>query len=302
MTSKKTIATSLLILDPRLQCRDSVPEALIKEYEDLWREKVTFPPVQAFEVDGQLLVVDGFCRVLAAQNVGKSRIEATVTKGTFQDALRAACGANASHGHRRTQADKRKAAGIAIAEFPDETSRVLAAMVGVSHTYIVSLREKDKKLDAIIDQAAAGVVPELTTKPKPKPEKPPTKPDAGIPVPGWKCSDCAGVTQVLTDGGYACSACLCPVGDSVAEPESNPAVEPADPETDLGDEDPFADTNEKPGKEPGPLETFTDPDPEKLGAVHTAWGRFIRACEQANCSHAIKVEIEAMTKKLKGLQ
>jgi hypothetical protein len=283
----KLVTTSLLVLDPRLQCRETVPEGIIREYEEGWKDKVDFPPVQVFEVDGELFVVDGFCRVMAASNIGKSKIPATVTRGTFSDAVRAACGANYAHGLRRTNADKRKAAMIAIAQFPDETTRALAEMCGVSHAYIGNLRDSERKIEKLIDQAAAGEVPELTPDPKPKPEKPPAKPDMGIPVPGWKCSGCAGVNQVLTDGGYACSACLCPVGETAKSVEANQKTD-------------------EPQVEAEPiLETFpnsTDPDPEKMPAVHTAWGRFIRACDAAKCSPVFRIEIESVTKKLRGLQ
>lgn len=285
----KLVTTSLLNLDPRLQCRESVPESIIKEYEEGWKDKVAFPPVQVFEVDGELFVTDGFCRVMAAANIGKSKIPATITKGTFSDAVRAACGANSDHGLRRTNADKRKAALIAIAQFPDETTRGLAEMCGVSHAYIGNLREGEKKIEKLIDQAAAGEVPDLETTPQAKkPKKQTAKADAVISVSGWKCSDCAGKTQVLTDGGYACSACLCPVGESAVE------------------EDDELENTEEPQAEAEPnLETFpsgTDPEPEKMPAVHTAWGRFIRACEDAKCTPVLQAEIVSITNKLRGLQ
>jgi hypothetical protein len=287
----KLVTTSLLNLDPRLQCRESVPESIIKEYEEGWKDKVAFPPVQVFEVDGELFVTDGFCRVMAAANIGKSKIPAAITKGTFSDAVRAACGANYAHGLRRTNADKRKAALIAIAQFPDETTRALAEMCGVSHAYIGNLREGEKKIEKLIDQAAAGEVPDLETEPQPKKPKPQTKVQIGygeVPVSGWKCSDCAGKTQVLTDGGYACSACLLPVGESTVE------------------EDDELENTEEPQAEAEPiLETFpsgTDPEPEKMPAVHTAWGRFIRACEAAKCTPVLQAEIVSITKKLRGLQ
>ena len=284
----KLITTSLLNLDPRLQCRESVPESIIKEYEEGWKDKVDFPPVQVYEVDGELFVTDGFCRVMAAANIGKSKIPATITKGSFSDAVRAACGANYNHGLRRTNADKRKAALIAIAQFPDETTRALAEMCGVSHAYIGNLREGEKKIEKLIDQAAAGEVPDLKPPASTKPKKQTAKADAGIPVLGWKCSDCAGKTQVLTDGGYACSACLLPVGESTVE-----------------EDDELENTEEQQAEAEPILETFpsgADPEPEKMPAVHTAWGRFIRACEAAKCTPVVQAEIVSITKKLRGLQ
>ena len=286
----KLVSTSLLNLDPRLQCRESVPESIVKEYEEGWKDKVPFPPVQVFEVDGELFVTDGFCRVMAAANIGKSKIPATITKGTFSDAVRAACGANYNHGLRRTNADKRKAALIAIAQFPGETTRALAEMCGVSHAYIGGLKDGEKKIEKLIDQAAVGEVPDLETEPQPKKPKKEAK-RILIDAPGWKCSDCGFDKQTLTDGGYACGRCLLPVGESTGEEDDEP------------DE---AENTEEPQAEADPiLETFpsgTDPEPEKMPAVHTAWGRFIRACEAAKCTPVVQAEIVSITKKLRGLQ
>jgi hypothetical protein len=242
-----------------------------------------------FEVDGELFVTDGFCRVMAAANIGKSKIPATITKGSFSDAVRAACGANYNHGLRRTNADKRKAALIAIAQFPDETTRALAEMCGVSHAYIGNLRDSEKKIEKLIDQAASGEVPDLETEPQPR-----TKKEAKrilIDAPGWKCSDCGFHKQTLTDGGYACGRCLLPVGESSVQEDDEPEE---------------AENTEEPQAEADPiLETFpsgTDPEPEKMPAVHTAWGRFIRACEAAKCTPVLQSEIVSITKKLRGLQ
>lgn len=279
---KKTVSTNLLRLDDRLQCRETVPEGIIKEYEEAWKDKVAFPPVEVYEVGGELFVTDGFCRVVAAQNVGKSRIDAVVIKGTWKDALRAACGANAQHGLRRTIADKRKAANIAITEFPDESSRVLAELVGVSHRYILNLRGNAATTEKMVEEVVSGDVAE-----KPKPAKKPSVEEVldVISPPGWRCSDCHGTQQRLSDGGYVCKACLLPVGETQQEQ--------AEPEQQTAD------------IEPVEVETFppaVDPIPEKMSKVHADWGRFIRATMDAKCDHLIVKEIESITNKLKGLK
>lgn len=278
---KRTVATGLLRLDQRLQCRDQVPEAIIKEYEDGWKSKVPFPPISAVQVDGELYVTDGFCRVMAAQNVGKSRVEAVVTVGTWKDAMRAACGANASHGLRRTNADKRKATEIALREFPDETIRAIAEMVGVSHTYVQNLRSP-KEAEPVEPKAVAPV--------EPVKKQSATKPAAEesldvVSPPGWRCSDCHGTEQRLSDGGYVCRACLLPVGESTTVEESEDDPEDAEPES-----------------EPEILETFPDPIPEKMAKVHADWGRFLRSATAAKCDRVLAKEIESITNKLKGLK
>lgn len=260
-----------------------MPEAIIKEYEDGWKSKVPFPPISVVQVDGEMYVTDGFCRVMAAQNVGKSRVEAVVTVGTWKDAMRAACGANASHGLRRTNADKRKATEIALREFPDETIRAIAEMVGVSHTYVQNLRSpKDDEPVTVKPVAVAPVEPVE----KQSAKKPAAEQSIDVVSPaGWRCSDCQGTQQRLSDGGYVCRACLLPVGESTTVEESEDDSEDAEPES-----------------EPEILETFPDPIPEKMAKVHADWGRFLRSATAANCDRVLAKEIDSITNKLKGLQ
>lgn len=279
---KRTVATGLLKLDNRLQCRESVPQEIIEEYEDAWKKKVTFPPVAVVQVDGEMYVTDGFCRVLAAQNVGKSRIEAIVTVGTWKDALRAACGANAAHGLRRTNADKRKATEIALREFPDESDRAIALMVGVSHTYVQNLRKptKEASVPEQVEPAVESIAEEKTLAPAKKQADEPIL-DVVSP-PGWRCSDCHGTQQRLSDGGYVCRKCLLPVDEATAKVEESP-----------GDQE---------ESESIEVATLPDPIPEKMEKVHTDWGRFLRSAIAANCDHVFSKEIESITNKLKGLK
>ena len=60
--------------------------------------------------DGQAYwLADGFHRVRAAQEAGLAGINADVRQGTRRDAVLFSAGANAVHGLRRSNADKRRA-------------------------------------------------------------------------------------------------------------------------------------------------------------------------------------------------
>lgn len=285
MVKTRNLATELLVLDSRLQCRTEVPQAIIDEYRDCWKNQVKFPPVQVYQVDDEFLVTDGFCRVMAATIAGKSRVPCEVHQGTFNDALRAACGANSQHGLRRSNADKKRAATIAITNFPELSSREIAEICGVSHSYIQAMRKPDAKP---VTSAVAEVVesqcnvaasePEKSNVPKIENEET----DVFSPV-GWCCSECGCEKQRLSDGGNVCQVCLCPV-DEATEPPA--AKNPANTRVVAGPN----------------VETFPDPDPEKMPKVHQVWGQFIRACEAAGCSGVVRVELEAITKKLQGLK
>lgn len=59
------------------------------------------------------------------------------------DALKYALGANAIHGQRRSNADKRRCVEIAVAEFPKMSSRAIAELCGVSHPFVESIRPSE---------------------------------------------------------------------------------------------------------------------------------------------------------------
>ena len=56
------------------------------------------------------------------------------------EALKFALSANATLGRRRTNEDKRRCAKIALEEFPKLSSRAIADLCGVSHTFIEQIR------------------------------------------------------------------------------------------------------------------------------------------------------------------
>lgn len=129
---------SKLVLDPALQCRVQMDAETIEEYAEAMAEGAVFPPVEVIEVDGQLLVVDGWHRVRAARRVAKSAIVARVRQGTRKEALLAAVAANAQHGLRRSRDDKRRAVRVLLCdhEFCGLSSREAGKLAGVSHAFV----------------------------------------------------------------------------------------------------------------------------------------------------------------------
>ena len=57
------------------------------------------------------------------------------------DALKFALGANAIHGQRRTNQDKRRCVEIALREFANLSSRAIAEMCGVSDPFVNQIRQ-----------------------------------------------------------------------------------------------------------------------------------------------------------------
>lgn len=122
--------------DTTIQCRASIDVATVNEYAERMTEGDEFPPVVLFATNGKHWVGDGWHRLLAAEHIGALTIPAEVRKGGRVEALKHALGANAAHGHRRTNADKRRCVDIALREFGGMSSRAIAEMCGVSHTFV----------------------------------------------------------------------------------------------------------------------------------------------------------------------
>ena len=149
-------------LDPSMQCRaGGVQEAIVAEYGQAMREGVTFPPIRLVHVGNQLLLVDGWHRHAAAVWAGLKTIWCLVEPGTRRSALLEAVKANSTHGLQRTQADKRRAVKLLLmdAEWSGLSSRELAGLAQVSHTYVDQLRKiySVSKGEVLTDERASHV-------------------------------------------------------------------------------------------------------------------------------------------------
>ena len=68
---------------------------------------------------------------MAAEQIDALDIPAELRKGGRVDALKYALGANAIHGQRRSNLDKRRCVEIAVKEFAGLSSRAIAELCGV---------------------------------------------------------------------------------------------------------------------------------------------------------------------------
>jgi hypothetical protein len=83
---------------------------------------------------------DGWHRVMAARQLGRTEIEADLREGDRRDALKYALGANAANGLRRTNDDKRRCVELALVAFGGLSSRSIADMCGVSHPFVMKVK------------------------------------------------------------------------------------------------------------------------------------------------------------------
>ena len=117
----KLIEISSLVTEG-LQTRDGLAKAVVKDCAETLKAGKSLPPVTVVcvnrpDADGSVrplyYLVDGYHRKDAAILAGRTTIDAEITEGTFTDAVRLAIKANAAHGLRRTNADKRNALKLA---------------------------------------------------------------------------------------------------------------------------------------------------------------------------------------------
>jgi len=127
-------------LDVSIQCRAAIDTTIVNDYAGRMIEGDKFPPIELYGTQTECWIGDGWHRILAAKQIGAVDIPATLHAGGWIEALKHALGANALHGHRRTNADKRRCVELALKEFSKLSSRAIADMCGVSAEMVNSIR------------------------------------------------------------------------------------------------------------------------------------------------------------------
>jgi len=122
------------------QARAAIDADTVTDYAEAMQAGAEFPPVVLFNDGSTYFLADGFHRVLAATRAGLPDVQADVRKGTKQDALWYAVGANRTNGKRLTRADVRHAIQIVLADLPDRSDRAIAAQIGCSHHTVACVR------------------------------------------------------------------------------------------------------------------------------------------------------------------
>jgi hypothetical protein len=96
-------------IDGGTQVRVTLSEQIIKEYADALERGDKFPPLDVYFDDTTYWLADGFHRIKAAATAGRDSITVAVHPGGQREALLHAIGANETHGHRRSDEDRRQA-------------------------------------------------------------------------------------------------------------------------------------------------------------------------------------------------
>lgn len=134
-----------LIVTRGLQTRETTDAAKVAEYAELYRAAAALPPIVVFrDEDDTHHLADGHHRLAAARKAELTEIDALIHRGDRRDALWYSAAANAQHGLPRTNADKRKAAGILLAdaEWRLLSDAVLAQHLQVSDRFVGKVRKE----------------------------------------------------------------------------------------------------------------------------------------------------------------
>ena len=146
MTIQSTIKSIPLadIEDGGAQMRVEITEQTVLDYAEDMVDGATFPPVIVYFDGESYSLADGFHRRLAAEKIGRTEIDAEVHDGDARAAVLHGAGANAAHGLRRTQADKRRAIETLIrdAEWSKWSDRKIALAAKVDHKTVAKVRRE----------------------------------------------------------------------------------------------------------------------------------------------------------------
>lgn len=124
------------------QSRAQIDTDTVTEYADAINDSQEMPPVILFKDGDSYFIGDGWHRVLAHKKLDRKTIEATIKKGGKREALLFAAGANAGHGLRRSNADKRHAVEMLLGdkEWGKWADREIARRCVVSHEMVRQVR------------------------------------------------------------------------------------------------------------------------------------------------------------------
>ena len=135
---------SLSDIQDGAQMRVEMKPDVVRDYADDMAAGAIFPPVVVYHDGTGYWLADGFHRVEAARKIGSETIDAEVREGGARDAILQAVGANASHGLRRTQADKRRAVERLLRdeEWSKWSDRKIAKVAKVDHKTVGKIRHE----------------------------------------------------------------------------------------------------------------------------------------------------------------
>lgn len=144
------LPASLIRTDGGSQPRALIDITVVEDYADQVSRGAAFPPPIVYYDGEHYWLADGYHRYYARADVlGEAEIEAEVRMGTRRDAVLHAVGANAAHGLRRTNEDKRRAVAMLLgdAEWAQWSDSEIARRCAVSPDMVHAQRRTSLPLN-----------------------------------------------------------------------------------------------------------------------------------------------------------
>jgi len=161
----ENILISEITVDSRFQFRAAIDDGVVQDYTELILEGVEFPPVEGFQTEVGLILVDGFQRLEAAKIADKRKIQVRIHEGTERDALLYALAANKTHGARLSNADKRKKGMFVLndSELSLLSDNKLAELTGITQQALSNWR-RELKAEKLAKGEEVSTIRKVVTK------------------------------------------------------------------------------------------------------------------------------------------
>ena len=147
---QKSLSIDLIITDAGTQMRAGTRLETVKEYAAMFVDK-KWPfddPLVVFNKGESYWLADGFHRHEAAVMAKRGSVTCDVRKGTLEDAQNFALSANARHGLRRSNEDKRHAvrSALGMEQWADKSNRMIADACGVGESLVRTIKSESTAL------------------------------------------------------------------------------------------------------------------------------------------------------------
>jgi len=145
------LALSKIRIDGGTQSRAAVDPDTVTEYADAIHGGAEFPALVVFYDGADHWLADGFHRNYAYRKLARKEVECKIVQGTRRDAILYSVGANATHGKRRSNADKRIAVESLLGdeEWKKNTDTWIAKQCAVTQPFVGKVRAEAESITVI---------------------------------------------------------------------------------------------------------------------------------------------------------
>ena len=146
--SEFQVQISDIRIDGGTQSRASINPQIVSDYAEAIKAGDVFPPVVVYFDGADYWLADGFHRYEAHASAGSDALRVDLRQGTRRDAVLFSVGANALHGLRRTNDDKRRAVLTLLndGEWSQWPQTKIAQACGVTQQFVSKLASVEKPL------------------------------------------------------------------------------------------------------------------------------------------------------------